>query len=311
MGAGLRVQTVRYGDDAPDLVRMVRSLTAAARFIRERDPVAQVTAAIGDCGGPKGADATVSEASLDELRELLGAAGISLDYVAFGTNTGHGTGQNRLAARAEAAEAGIVVLVNPDTYLVPSCLATLVAALDDETVGIAEARQIPLEHPKPFDLVTGDTPWASGCTMALRASVFEALGGFETAFFLHGDDVDLSWRVRMSGLRVLHVPSAAVFHDKRLTATGFPEPTPEEEYHAILARLLLAHRAERPDVIQRWMVWAGDSGSALQREAVAAFRHKEAAGSLPQCYREAMGVSSRQVAEVACFHGGEYADHRF
>ncbi|MGO9557486.1 MAG: hypothetical protein ACLPQS_15795 [Acidimicrobiales bacterium] len=311
MGAGVRVQTVRYGDDAPGLVRMARSLTAAVRHLREQDPSVQVTFAIGDCGGPKNADATVAESTLEELRELLEEAGVAFDYLAFGKNTGHGAGQNALAAKSDAVEAAILVLLNPDTYVVPSCLATLVAKLGDRGVGIAEARQIPLEHPKPFDLVTGDTPWASGCTMALRRSVFEALGGFEKAFFLQGDDVDLSWRVRLSGLRVVHVPNAAVFHDKRPTATGFPEPAPAEEYHAMLARLLLAHRAERLDVIHRWMVWAGDRGSALQRDAVAAFRHEEAAGSLPLCYRDAVQVSSKKVAEVACFHEGEYADHRF
>jgi GT2 family glycosyltransferase len=190
---------------------MLRSVTAATRQFGDGAAESTVTVAIGDCGGPEGPDVLLGEAALSEAREILTRAGILLDYVAFRRNLGHGAAQNVLAERAAGSDRtrgdrDVLVLVNPDTYLSPDCLATLVGVLDDDSVGIAEARQIPLEHPKSFDPVTGDTPWASGCLMALRASVFEALGGFEPAFFLHGDDVDLSWRVRLAGLRVLHVP---------------------------------------------------------------------------------------------------------
>ena len=313
MVTALRVQTVRYGGGGPDLLRMLRSVSAAVR--RLDDQVPTLTVAIGDCGGPEGPQAVLDERVLTEAREILAKAGISLDYVAFMTNTGHGAGQNLLAkgmvdSRRPGGEEDVLVLLNPDTYLSPNCLATLVGVLD-ESVGIAEARQIPLEHPKPFNPVTGDTPWASGCLMALRSSVFDALGGFEPAFFLHGDDVDLSWRARLGGLRVRHVPEAAVFHDKRLTETGFPAPSEQEEYQAMLARLLLAHRAERRDLIGWWLSWVDIHGSARQHEAAKEFLCRHAEGVLPTTYREALGVSSDAVVSVACFHEGEYAEHRF
>jgi hypothetical protein len=312
----VRVQTVRYDGDAPGLLRMLRSVTAAARHLGDEAPGSALTVAIGDCGGPEGPEVVVDDGVLTEAREILTRAGIPLDYVAFMTNTGHGVGQNLLArptadSRPAGGESDVLVLLNPDTYLSPHCLTTLVRVLDDDTVGIAEARQIPLEHPKQFDPVTGDTPWASGCLMALRASVFDALGGFEPAFFLHGDDVDLSWRVRLTGLRVLHVPEATVFHDKRLMVTGFPAPTEQEEYQAVLARLLLGHRAERPDVVDRWLSWADLNGSELHREAAAEFLRRQSEGVLPPTYREALGLSPEAVASVAFFREGEYAEHRF
>ncbi len=316
MVTALRVQTVRYGGEPGGLLRMLRSVTAASRHLGEATGDVVSTVAIGDCGGPEGPDALVAQEVLGEAREILDRAGISLDYVAFMTNTGHGAGQNLLAKRAAGApgtggERDVLVLLNPDTYLSPNCLATLLGVLDDDTVGIAEARQIPLEHPKAFDPVTGDTPWASGCLMAMRASVFEALGGFEPAFFLHGDDVDLSWRVRLSGLRVRHVPEATVFHDKELKLTGFPAPSEEEEYHAVLARLLLGHRAERPDFVEEWLQWAEVHGSELHREAAAEFLRRQSEGVLPATYREALGLSPEAVASVVFFREGEYAEHRF
>ena len=152
MATALRVQTVRYGRDAPSLLRMLRSVTAAAARLGDGTAGLALTVAIGDCGGPEGPDALLGEELLTEAREILARAGISLDSVVCGTNTGHGAGQNLLAKRAAGSpgaggERDVLVLLNPDTYLSPSCLATLVGVLDDDTVGIAEARQIPLEHP--------------------------------------------------------------------------------------------------------------------------------------------------------------------
>jgi hypothetical protein len=316
MATAVRVQTVRYGGDAPDLLRMLRSVAAAAHGFEDHGSAPALTMAIGDCGGPEGPDATVDEEVLAEAHEILAKGGVSLDYVAFETNTGHGAGQNRLAERAAAGhrpggEGDVLVILNPDTYLSPNCVATLVGVLEGDDVGIAEARQIPLEHPKPFSPVTGDTPWASGCLMALRSSVFESLGGFEPAFFLHGDDVDLSWRFRLRGLRVRHVPEAVVFHDKRLTETGFPAPSAQEEYQAALARLLLAHRAERRDVVASSLGWAEVHGSELQREAATEFLRRHSEEELPATYREALEVSPEEVVSVTCFHEGEYAEHRF
>jgi hypothetical protein len=184
-------------------------------------------------------------------------------------------------------------------------------SLGDPDVGIAEARQIPLEHPKPFDLITGETPWASGCAMVLPFRTFSAVGGFDPGFFLHGDDVDLSWRVRMRGLVVRHVVGAAIFHDKRPTGDGVPEPTHEEERQGMLARLLLAHRAERPEVIEEWLSWADSHGTARHRDGAAEFRRRQERGELPLPYRQALSIDMGTVSAVATFFGSEYAEHRF
>ena len=309
----LRVQAVRYGGGDGPIVRMVSSVVAAAVVARADRPGLTVTLALGDGGGPGGPSEVLGRGAVSELTEIAAAGGVALEHVAFGANLGHGGGQNRLFSQLDGTpgEPDVVVICNPDTYLGPTCLAFLLACLEDRSVGIAEARQLPLEHPKPFDLATGDTPWASGCLMALPAKLYRSLGGFEEAFFLHGDDVDLSWRVRLSGHRVVHVPAASVFHDKRPTDSGFPPPTPEEEYQAVLARFLLAHRAERRDVIDWWLEWSDRHASVRQAEATAAFRQLVDSGDLPTTYRQALGVDATAVNEVAAFHGGEYAAHRF
>ncbi len=308
---GLRAQIVLYDHDTAALARLIGSLVAGVRNLRDHVGDVPVAIAIGDCGGRDGPDATLPEGPLVALRGLAAGAGIALEHLSFGENLGHGRGHNALAALPCPAGNELVLTINPDTYLAPRCLAALVSAFSDDTVGIAEARQIPLEHPKPFDRASGDTPWASGCLMAVRTSLFERLGGFEEAFFLHGDDVDLSWRVRLSGSRVVHVPRAAVFHDKRPVENGFPHPSAEEEYHSMWARFVLAHRAERDDVISRWIGWAETAESSLQRRATRDFVERKEQSELPPTYREALGSTAFEVGSVASFHEADYAGHRF
>lgn len=50
-----------------------------------------------------------------------------------------------------------------------------------------------------------------GCTL-VRADLFAALGGFDPAITMFGEDVDLSWRARVAGARVVVAPLARVAH---------------------------------------------------------------------------------------------------
>jgi hypothetical protein len=77
---------------------------------------------------------------------------------------------------------------------------------------LAEAIQFPAEHPKTYDPVTLETAWASGACLGIPRQVFEATGGFDEAFFMYCEDVDLSWRARAHGIAVLTVPNALFLH---------------------------------------------------------------------------------------------------
>ena len=52
----------------------------------------------------------------------------------------------------------------------------------------------------------------SSAGMFIRREVFEHLGGFDPAIPGRGDDVDLCWRNRLAGHRVVVVPSAKMYH---------------------------------------------------------------------------------------------------
>lgn len=57
-----------------------------------------------------------------------------------------------------------------------------------------------------------DVFWAGGCSLMVRGHVFHELGGFDTDFFAHFEEVDLCWRMRGLGYRVGVCPESVVFH---------------------------------------------------------------------------------------------------
>ncbi len=54
--------------------------------------------------------------------------------------------------------------------------------------------------------------WLSGACFLARRSAFEEVGGFDEAYFMYAEDVDLCWRLGRAGYRVGYCPAAEVTH---------------------------------------------------------------------------------------------------
>jgi GT2 family glycosyltransferase len=90
-----------------------------------------------------------------------------------------------------------------------------------------------------------EVPVISGACFAMSREHFAALGGFDGGFFLHVEDVDLCWRVRQRGGRVVFQPSARVVH---LGSTSRTHPITVEFWKGVgLARYF----RKRADTLQR------------------------------------------------------------
>ena len=57
-----------------------------------------------------------------------------------------------------------------------------------------------------------DVMWGSGAAFCCRASVYAELGGLAAEFFAHQEEIDLCWRVWLSGRRVVVEPRSKVYH---------------------------------------------------------------------------------------------------
>ena len=57
-----------------------------------------------------------------------------------------------------------------------------------------------------------EVDWVLGAFMLVRLEVIRQLGGFDEDFFLYGEDMDLCYRVKQAGWKVVFFPQAEVFH---------------------------------------------------------------------------------------------------
>jgi GT2 family glycosyltransferase len=293
----VRIQVVLYLHHPGTARRLTSSLAASARVAKEAGALGRVELYFGD-SSPTG----FPEEEIKELETYARGAGFDdATYMHFATNLGSAGGSNQLA---RGASTEFLLVLNPDTYASPGLLRGLLRAANEPAVGAVDARQIPLEHPKDYDVSTGETSWASGACVLIRISAFREVDGFDdTYFFLHCDDVDLSWRLRLAGWRVRHAPAAVVFHDKRIAEHGSIEPSDTEIYHSMRGRLLLARRYARPDIEEETIAFVAKRGNHAQARAVADFLESAKAGKVPEPLADA--------DRVAEFIDGEYAVHRF
>lgn len=168
---------------------------------------AQLTICLEDNGS---GDNTVREILQLQNRYRSCFGGFAVDLQR--ENHGFGGGNNR-AARLGHGE--YLFFLNADTRIYPDTLKEIEKGIEDsrgQKAGLWELRQLPYEHPKLVDALTLETSWASGACFVMRRELFEALGGFDEAYFMYCEDVDLSWRVRAAGYRLQYLPRAVIDH---------------------------------------------------------------------------------------------------
>ena len=54
--------------------------------------------------------------------------------------------------------------------------------------------------------------WASGAAIALRTELYKEVGGFDADFFAHMEEIDLCWRFKRLGHKVMYQPLSSIYH---------------------------------------------------------------------------------------------------
>jgi len=180
------------------------------------------------------------------LYQLKPSVSFALTIIANQQNLGYGAANNQGAALAAG---DVLVLLNPDTeFVAPTTLRDLCAELADRTIGLVGPRlvypdgrfqvscqMLPSvtgsilmgcgihrvlsdEHRRRYTPETwshnamSDTGWLRGACMALPLRVFRLVGGFSSATFMYGEDLELAYYVHRAGYRVVYAPGAEVIH---------------------------------------------------------------------------------------------------
>ena len=59
---------------------------------------------------------------------------------------------------------------------------------------------------------SGNVLWGTGACLMVRSSLFHALGGLDHRFFAHMEEIDLCWRMQLSGYKVRAIQGSGVYH---------------------------------------------------------------------------------------------------
>jgi len=54
--------------------------------------------------------------------------------------------------------------------------------------------------------------WATGACLFVRAEYFNAIGGLDEDFFAHQEEIDLCWRLKNKGYKIMAEPKSVVYH---------------------------------------------------------------------------------------------------
>ncbi|MGM9820888.1 MAG: glycosyltransferase family 2 protein [Candidatus Onthomorpha sp.] len=54
--------------------------------------------------------------------------------------------------------------------------------------------------------------WASGATLFIKAELYHRFGGLDENFFAHMEEIDLCWRLKNAGYKIVYTPKSTVYH---------------------------------------------------------------------------------------------------
>jgi len=54
--------------------------------------------------------------------------------------------------------------------------------------------------------------WATGAALCIRSRLFKQIGGFDPDYFAHAEEIDLCWRLKRAGYKIMVRPRSVVYH---------------------------------------------------------------------------------------------------
>lgn len=179
-------------------------------------------------------DSNSSDGTVDYVREQFPRAKIIANH----HNAGFAAANNQGYLIARKRGAGYIFLLNQDTIIDSQCLRRLVeTARRDARVAAIQAKLLLYPeknlinslgnnlhilgfgycnryrevdrhgHDQPFEVA-----YPSGAATLISMPALETTGLFADWFFMYHEDVDLGWRLRLAGYRVMLDPLAVVYH---------------------------------------------------------------------------------------------------
>lgn len=172
----------------------------------------------------------VDNNSTDKSLELVEIKFPKIKIIKNKDNLGFSKANNQ---GASLALGDYLFFLNFDTKLHPKTLNYLVKALDnDDNLGVAGCQTLTYDG-KDFgqagigiDIfgfplkVNNNNFYIEGSGLFIRKSLFEKLNGFDKKYFMFHEDIDLCWRARLLGYKIMAVKKAILYHAAGATTKG-------------------------------------------------------------------------------------------
>lgn len=208
-------------------------------------------------------------ASTDASREVLHTEFPVARLIELDRNYGFAEGYNRAL---EQVEAEYVVLLNSDVEVTPHWLDPLVAYMDTHTDtsacqpkllsqrnkeyfeyagaagGFIDRYGYPFCRGRIFEVVEKDEGqydavqsvlWAGGAALFIRLADYREAGGLDGRFFAHMEEIDLCWRLRSRGRKLVCIPQSVVYH---VGAATLKRENPQKTYLNFRNNLLMLYK---------------------------------------------------------------------
>ncbi len=206
--------------------------------------------------------------SRDGSQEALAASDPEARFLPTGANLGYGTAANRAATLTVG---DLLLVCNSDVVLEPGAVKAMTAVLAvDRRVALVGPRVENLDgslYPSPRTFPdlgvalghaflgqvapknrftrtyrmldwdharTLEADWVSGSCFLVRREAWVGLGGFDEAYFMYAEDVDLCWRANRAGWKVAFEPAARVMHAQGVSTDQRPYRMIVEHHRSLL-----------------------------------------------------------------------------
>ena len=181
-------------------------------------------------------------ASTDESISFLQNNYPQIEIIQLDQNFGFAKGYNEALKKVQA---DYFVLLNSDVEVTPGWLQPMIELLEtNPKYGACQPKLLdynkrnffeyagacggwidcygyPFARGRMFDICEEDKGqydntqqifWGSGAALLVRSSAFRAVHGFDEFFFAHQEEIDLCWRMQLSGYKIFCCPQSIVYH---------------------------------------------------------------------------------------------------
>lgn len=234
------------------------------------------------------AEATVyvaDNASTDQSLEMLKTHFPEVRQICLEKNWGFAEGYNQALRQVEAT---YYLLLNSDIevthhwltpmieYLdshpeVAACQPKLLSIIDKDRFeyagasgGYLDRLGYPFCRGRIFETVEADNGqydystdilWATGAALMIRSKDYWEAGGLDSRFFAHNEEIDLCWRLRIRGRRIVCLPESYVYH---VGGGTLPKGNPMKTFLNFRNNLTMLYKClpdEELKSVMRWRWW--------------------------------------------------------